>query len=82
MTANRQEKRAIYLWSTSSLCLPLSSSGKQQERYRRITCPRLSWGSPAMEAYAGINSWSERNFQHDKKLKIRKRLGKKRRSLK
>lgn len=54
------------------------AAGEAQQDYYAKTL--LS--SPSMEGYAGVSSWLERSFQHDEKLKIRKKLGKERRSMK
>lgn len=54
------------------------AAGEAQEDHYVMTL--LS--SPSMEGYAGVSSWSEGSFQPDEKLKIRKRLGKERISVK
>lgn len=70
-----------YTEGAHSFCLPwpLQLIGKAAGEAQEDHYAKTLLSSPSMEGYAGVSSRSERSFQQ---LKIRKRLGKEKRSIK
>jgi len=83
LTRKRRAKDAIHgvnaqLLPAWPLKLIRRTAAEAQEDCYAKTVP----SSSSIEHYAGGSSWSERSFQHDENLKIGKRLGKERISMK
>lgn len=65
----------------ASAC-PAAAAHRESSRRGTDRYAKTPLSGPSMEGYAEVSSWSQGSFQHDEKLKISKRLGKERRSMK
>lgn len=83
LTGKRRTKGAICGENTQLLpARPLQLIEKAAGKAQKDRYAKTPLSSPSMKGYAEVSSWSQRSFHHDEKLKISKRLGKERRSMK